>query len=48
MHNVPAGEKWGGAPAKPIFDFFREVTALKKLAAAGGRNAGGQSDKDQA
>ena len=36
MHDVPAGERWGGAPAKPIRDFLREVTALKRLAAGEG------------
>ena len=32
MTDIPAGERWGGAPAKPIREFFREVAALKKLA----------------
>jgi UDP-3-O-[3-hydroxymyristoyl] glucosamine N-acyltransferase len=31
MNDVPAGEKWAGAPAKPIREFFREVSALRKL-----------------
>ncbi|MGO9420425.1 UDP-3-O-(3-hydroxymyristoyl)glucosamine N-acyltransferase [Roseiarcus sp.] len=34
MNDIPAGERWGGAPAKPIREFFREVAAMKKLAAA--------------
>jgi UDP-3-O-[3-hydroxymyristoyl] glucosamine N-acyltransferase len=29
--NVPAGEKWGGTPAKPIKAWFREIAALKRL-----------------
>jgi UDP-3-O-[3-hydroxymyristoyl] glucosamine N-acyltransferase len=33
MNDIPAGERWGGAPAKPIREFFREVAAVKKLAA---------------
>jgi UDP-3-O-[3-hydroxymyristoyl] glucosamine N-acyltransferase len=33
MHDIPAGGRWGGAPAKPIREFFREVAAVKKLAA---------------
>ena len=33
MSDVPAGERWGGAPAKPMRDWFREVAALRKLAA---------------
>lgn len=32
MHEVPAGARWGGAPAQPIKDFFREVTTLRNLA----------------
>jgi UDP-3-O-[3-hydroxymyristoyl] glucosamine N-acyltransferase len=35
MNDVPAGAKWGGAPARPMRDYFREVTALRKLAAGG-------------
>lgn len=31
MNDIPAGEKWAGAPAKPIREFFREVSALRKL-----------------
>ena len=33
MRDVPAGERWGGCPAKPIRTFFREQTVIKKLAA---------------
>ena len=28
MHDIPAGERWAGAPAKPAREFFREVAAL--------------------
>ncbi len=31
MHDVPAGERWGGAPAKPMREFFREQVALQRL-----------------
>lgn len=31
MNDVPAGAKWGGAPAQPIKDFFREVAAVRSL-----------------
>lgn len=34
--NVPPGVKWGGTPAKPIRQWFREITALKKLAEQSG------------
>jgi outer membrane protein insertion porin family len=30
--DVPAGSKWGGTPAKPVRDWFREMTVLKRLA----------------
>ena len=31
MNDVPAGERWGGAPARPIREFWREVAMLKKM-----------------
>jgi UDP-3-O-[3-hydroxymyristoyl] glucosamine N-acyltransferase len=43
MHDVPAGEKWCGAPAKPIREFFREQVALQRLAGKSGKNGGEQS-----
>ena len=36
MHHVPAGERWAGAPAKPIRRFMRESAWLAKMAAARG------------
>ncbi|MEH0073410.1 UDP-3-O-(3-hydroxymyristoyl)glucosamine N-acyltransferase [Pannonibacter sp. Pt2] len=33
--SVPAGGRYGGVPAKPVKQWFREVTALKKLAERG-------------
>jgi UDP-3-O-[3-hydroxymyristoyl] glucosamine N-acyltransferase len=30
--DVPAGARWGGTPAKPVRDWFRELTTLKRLA----------------
>ncbi len=32
MHDVPAGERWVGAPAVPMRDFFRQVAAVQTLA----------------
>ena len=32
MNDVPAGEKWGGAPAQPLRDWFRAEAALRKIA----------------
>jgi len=34
MHDIPAGERWAGAPAKPIRLFMREQAWLAKMAAA--------------
>ena len=31
MHNVPAGEKWGGSPAMPMWDYLRGVAQLRRL-----------------
>jgi UDP-3-O-[3-hydroxymyristoyl] glucosamine N-acyltransferase len=31
MNDVPAGARWGGAPAQPIREFWKELAALKKL-----------------
>ncbi len=32
MRDVPPGEAWSGAPARPIRQFFRELAVLEKLA----------------
>ena len=32
MRNVPAGEKWGGVPARPIREWLKETAFLAKLA----------------
>ncbi|HXE23626.1 MAG TPA: UDP-3-O-(3-hydroxymyristoyl)glucosamine N-acyltransferase [Roseiarcus sp.] len=37
MTDIPAGERWAGAPAKPVREFFREVAALKRLAGGAAR-----------
>ena len=33
--DIPAGGRYGGVPAKPVREWFREVAALKKLAQKG-------------
>jgi UDP-3-O-[3-hydroxymyristoyl] glucosamine N-acyltransferase len=38
MTDIPAGEKWCGAPARPIREFFRQVAAVKRLAGGETRN----------
>jgi UDP-3-O-[3-hydroxymyristoyl] glucosamine N-acyltransferase len=30
--DVPAGARWGGTPARPVKEWFREMVALRKLA----------------
>lgn len=39
MHDIPAGEKWGGAPAQPIRLWLREVAELRKLTKTSKGNA---------
>lgn len=38
MDNIPDDERWAGLPALPVRDFFRQVSAIRKLA---GRKSGG-------
>jgi len=45
MTDIPAGERWAGAPAKPVREFFREVAAVKKLAAASPSGQGNGSEQ---
>jgi UDP-3-O-[3-hydroxymyristoyl] glucosamine N-acyltransferase len=44
MHDVPAGERWGGAPAKPLRVFFREQVAIQRL---GGKSGKDGNDKER-
>ena len=37
MHDVPAGARFAGAPAKPIKEFFREVATLRQLSERKGK-----------
>jgi UDP-3-O-[3-hydroxymyristoyl] glucosamine N-acyltransferase len=36
MNDVPAGQRWGGTPATPARDWFRQVSAVRKLAKRAG------------
>jgi UDP-3-O-[3-hydroxymyristoyl] glucosamine N-acyltransferase len=31
MRDVPAGERWGGSPGRPVRDWLKEMTWLKKM-----------------
>jgi UDP-3-O-[3-hydroxymyristoyl] glucosamine N-acyltransferase len=46
MHNVPAGETWGGYPAKTRMQWMRQETTLARLANPGdkGKAAGKRAD----
>jgi UDP-3-O-[3-hydroxymyristoyl] glucosamine N-acyltransferase len=43
--DVPPGERWGGTPAKPIRELFREMAAVDRLARA---PAGGKTSRGDA
>ena len=43
MKDVPSGETWGGAPARPLRRFMRETAWLARNAARGGRSDGDKS-----
>ena len=40
MNDVPAGERWGGAPARPMRTWFRTVATLERLAKASPGSSG--------
>ena len=42
MTDIPAGERWVGVPAMPMKEFFKGVAAVRKLAAGGAKNPGGE------
>jgi UDP-3-O-[3-hydroxymyristoyl] glucosamine N-acyltransferase len=44
MTDIPAGERWLGAPAKPFKQFFREVMMVERLARTG-KPGGGAGDE---
>lgn len=31
MNDIPDGEKWGGSPARPFKQWFREVATLRSM-----------------
>lgn len=47
MHNIPAGERWLGAPAMPARDFMRQVARLQAGASRPGRPAERQGKPDE-
>ena len=34
MNDVPAGERWGGSPSKPMREFMREISTLTRITKA--------------
>ncbi|MDR3512161.1 MAG: UDP-3-O-(3-hydroxymyristoyl)glucosamine N-acyltransferase [Caulobacteraceae bacterium] len=42
MHDIPAGETWGGIPAVPGRQWFRQVAWLNKVSQGRGGQGGGQ------
>jgi UDP-3-O-[3-hydroxymyristoyl] glucosamine N-acyltransferase len=40
MGDIPAGQRWGGTPAKPLKEAFREQLALRKLASRSSEKEG--------
>ena len=48
--DVPAGARWGGTPARPIREWLREMTMLRRMARSdysGGTPRGGDADEGQ-
>lgn len=44
--DVPPGVQWGGSPAKPMRDWFREVMAVQRLARSGREGKAGQEGRE--
>ncbi len=45
--DVPPGVRWGGTPARPVRQWFREITVLRRLAERSEREQrGGKSDSE--
>ena len=46
--DVPAGARWGGTPAKPVKQWFREMMTLERLAARGDKATDAAAGRDEA
>lgn len=40
IHDIPAGQRWGGTPAKPVREWQRELIALQRMAKDYGKKKG--------
>ena len=45
MRDVPAGERWGGSPARPIREWLRASAFLEKIGRTGGKREPGPSSE---
>ncbi|MEQ9519027.1 MAG: UDP-3-O-(3-hydroxymyristoyl)glucosamine N-acyltransferase [Parvibaculum sp.] len=43
IHDIPAGERWGGTPARPVREWQRELAAVKRLGKAGFKKPSGET-----
>ena len=44
--DVPPGARWGGAPARPAREWFREIATLRRMSLHGGSDKAGKSEED--
>ena len=45
MRDIPAGERWGGSPARPIREWLRSSAFLEKVGRSGGKREAGHSSE---
>ncbi len=47
MNDIPAGERWGGSPARPMRAHFRAVAALDRLSVSPASDKAGEKAKEE-